>query len=202
MTTAPLTAPADTDVAYPLQPIAITLSEQDDSTPAQAAAARREEAWRTRDDWSFQGQPLEKWSMARESLFIRLVDADAPGEALENIQLYERHIERVRADAEKEGRLAEVAALSINDLVSPMNLISAAAKVLYLASHKPEIWDRFRGRDASGRFLREIEEWAERVIEPQECWAAILLARDLRERHRDVIAVRRPYPGGSQHLGN
>lgn len=201
MNTAQLTAPADTGVD-PQHPVTLTLSPHDDDTTSAQAAARREEAWRTRNDWSFKGQPLEKWSMARESLFVRLVDADAPGEALENISIYERHIERVRAEAEKEGKQAEVASLTVDDLVNPLNLISAAAKVLYLASHKPEIWDRFRGRDASGRFLREIEEWAERMIPADEAWPAILLARDIRERHRDVIAVRRPFPGGSQHLGN
>lgn len=140
--------------------------------------------------------------MGRESLFVRLTEADTAAESLDNIILYERHLAKLKANAEKEGKGDEAAALTLDDLMNPLSLLSSAAKVLYLASRKPEDWDAFRGRDNTGRFLREIEKWAEGVILPEKVWDAIMLARDFREKHREVIAVRRPFPGGSHHVGN
>lgn len=204
--TAALTAPSDDQIQLQQSPStggdgALSLPA-DDASEARAAAQRREETWLTREDWTFLGAPLEKWSMARESLFVRLTDADTVGETLDNIVVYERHLARSRENAEKAGKLAEVASLTLDDLVNPNDLLSAAAKVLYLASRKPEAWDVFRGRENTSRFLREIESWAEAVILPGKVWDAIMLARDFREKHRDVIAVRRPFPGGGQQAGN
>lgn len=179
----------------------VTAAIPEDTTVAQAAQVKREVAWQTRADWSFLGKTLEPWSMGRESLFVRLIESDTPGESLENITLYEQHIARVKAEAEKKGLLHEVSHLTVADLLNAFSLLPAAAKVLYLAAHKPDAWDHLRGKE-SARFLRAIEEWSERTIPPDQHWPAILLARDIRDQHRSVIAVRRPSPGGSLHSGN
>lgn len=174
----------------------------DVSTASAEAQARREEAWRTRNDWTFQGKPLEPWTMERDSLLARLTEADVPAPRLASINYYEERLRFAREKAEREGTLHEIEGLTLEDLVDVMELYPTAGKLLFLAAHKPEEWDHLRGRDRVGRFLRAIAEWAEANIPAADPWPAILLARDIDAKYQLVRAQRRPYHSMRNLVGN
>lgn len=204
MTTTPITAPPDHGSVIPPSASPAPGRAPADLTGTEIAAQAEElrmHAWQTRRDWTFQGRPLEPWAMERESLFIRLCEADVPAERLESIQFYEDTLAAYRLKARSEADLAELQGITLETLVKPMAIVPTAAKVLFLATHKPEQLDSYRGRNA-GRFLRAIEEWAAANIPEEDPWPAILLARDIRAQHQHVIAQRRPCHAGRQLVGN
>lgn len=199
-----LTAPLDdesTVITVPVSQPALPASA-DASTASVEAQERREEAWRSRNDWTFLGKPLEAWTMERESLLALLTEADLPAPKLSAISYYENRLAAAREAAEKNGTLAEIQHITLESLVDVMELYPTAAKLLFLASHKPEAWDHLRGRDRIGRFLRAIAEWAEVNIPAADLWPAILLARDISAKYELVRAQRRPYHTLRNHLGN
>lgn len=193
--------PDDEPIRSSSAPLTIAHAE-DLSTASAEAQARREEAWRTRGDWTFLGKPLEPWSMERDSLLARLIEADVPAPRLTSIAYYEERLSFAREKAEREGTLHEIEGLTLEDLVDVMELYPTAGKLLFLAAHKPEQWDHLRGRDRVGRFLRAISEWAEANIPAHDPWPAILLARDIDAKYQLVRAQRRPYHSMRNLVGN
>lgn len=199
----PLTAPVDDEPIRSTTasaPVAVAAAES--STASFDAQARRQEAWLDRNDWSFQGRPLEAWSMERDSLLARLIEADVPAPKLSSIAYYEERLRFAREQAETNGTLAEIQHITLETLLDVVELYPTAGKLLYLASHKPEAWDHLRGRERVGRFLRTIEEWAEVNIPAGDPWSAVLLARDIDAKYELVRAQRRPYHTLRNLVGN
>lgn len=198
-----LTAPADdtslvSSFTTPPPPVAASAVSAEAVMMAQK---KREEAWRSRNDWSFQGKSLEAWSMERESLLALLFEADVPAPKLSTLTYYENRLLAAREKAESEGKLEEIQHVTLESLVDVMELYPTAAKLLFLVTRKPEEWDHLRGRDRLGKFLRTISDWAEIAI-AQDPWPAVLLARDIYEKYELVRAQRRPYHTLRNHSGN
>jgi hypothetical protein len=166
----------------------------------QTTAAAREEAYAAASEHRWNDKTLQPWSQERESLLVRLVEADVPASDLEQIPLVRARLQS-RLDALRAaGQPAPE--MTVEEVLDVQLYLPTAAKLLYLASHEPQQFDHLRGRDA-GRFLRAVESWAAEAIQPGQEWPAVLLALEIRTAHHRVRALRRPMAGtGGGDSGN
>lgn len=165
---------------------------------AARAEAEREKAWQEDGEAEWNGQRLQSWSRARETLLARLVAVDVPGGALEDLAAMQARLDERKAQDPGNDALQ---AATLEGFVNVMEYLPTAAKVLYLAAHEPQEWDHLRGVRVTV-FLRAIEEWAETAIEPGAEWKAVMTAVNITTAHRQMVAMRRPTPGTRNHAGN
>ncbi len=160
----------------------------------QAERKRREDYDSAREAvWN--GEPLQPYSRARESLLVRLIELDVPSSDLDDLSYYAAHLDAYMAENPNAVRQ------SIGELADLSSYLPTAAKLLFLCAHPAEAFDSLRGKP--GKFIRAIEDWAEKNIRPEQIEEACWLAMRMRYAHRSVMAMHRPQKGdGRAHEGN
>lgn len=162
------------------------------NNPEQTAAVSRAAAL-NRDTLGhfWLGTPLQPWTARREILFLALEAA-----ASKSSDLFESITNNLDYLPILESKLVETLSQSPDLPVSSASLIDwhrflpAAARVLYLAHHTPEVWSQFRADP--DHWLEQIEVWCDAHIPDIELEAAVRLAHQLRTEHRQFITIPRP----------
>lgn len=192
----PTFAPADDDVT-PAPPAFAAASAPSDAPPIDVrdyeaeAAALRQRAYDEASEGVWNGKRLFPWSQGRQSIHARLLALDLPGPDLDELSFYAAYLE-----ARKREHPTEVLP-TLPQLINFEALLPAAAKLLYLSSHKPEVLDDLRA--TPWRLIREIEKWTEANIAPDQVEEACWLAQRIRAAHRSAQAMHRPSKHDGRH---
>lgn len=154
-----------------------------DSQIEDTAEIERERIVANAEFHAWNGTALEPWSEARESLLARLVELDVPGGDLNDLPRIKARFEELIAANKIE------ASVRLEDVVNLSLYLPTAAKLLYLASYKPEEFYHLRGRPAL--FIDTIDLWAATNIVPEQQAEACFLAQRIRSEHKALVPVRR-----------
>lgn len=178
----------------------LTLAPPDDEGQAaeQRAEDAREQGYSESYEMIWNDEPLEPYTRARESLLVRLVSADAPCKPLEDLPVLLKYIEQQMEEREKRGQ--DSPPIILSNVVDFGDYLPTAAKLLFLCSYPPEVFDSWRGRP--GFFIRQIENWTEAHIPPDRVEAACLLAQKIRYAHRQQMAIHQPNKHQHRDSGN
>jgi len=163
----------------------------------QTASASRADAI-TRDTLGhfWLGTPLQPWTARREILFLALESTAAQSNDL--IESIANNLDYLPILESKLSELLEKQpSTTVNDrhppstsLIDWHRFLPAAARVLYLAYHTPDVWASLRADP--DHWLDQIEVWCDAHIPDTELEAAVRLAHQLRTDHRQFITLPRP----------
>ena len=162
----------------------------DDRNPEYEAALQRERAYASRHERQWRGVALQPWSRERDSILSRLIEADFPGESLEELLSYRDRYNTAAGEAEKVGETFP----RLSEMIDFGLYLPDAAKLLWIASHEAKDIAPWRARMAG--LIAHVEAWSADNIADEEIEEACILAAEIRTGWKAFRPLIRPTRSG------